>query len=52
MPNLTAGRDYTVYVSSHTSQGGSPFKLVEAFNFKTAENRMRKKISEFFNRHM
>ncbi|XP_047490345.1 uncharacterized protein LOC125039983 [Penaeus chinensis] len=35
---LTSGQDYMVYVSSHTSYGRSPYSLVEAFTFKTAEN--------------
>ncbi|XP_063846801.1 hemicentin-2-like isoform X1 [Scylla paramamosain] len=40
VPGLTYGRDYEVYVSSSTRYGHSPFRLVEAFTFKTAENRM------------
>ncbi|CAL4127588.1 unnamed protein product [Meganyctiphanes norvegica] len=36
---LTAGKEYMVYVSSHTPYGRSPYRLVEAFTFKTAENR-------------
>ncbi|XP_042885515.1 uncharacterized protein LOC122261794 isoform X4 [Penaeus japonicus] len=38
---LTSGHDYMVYVSSHTSYGRSPYSLVEAFTFKTAENRSK-----------
>ncbi|KAK4320080.1 hypothetical protein Pmani_009021, partial [Petrolisthes manimaculis] len=38
---LTSGQDYMVYVASFTPYGHSPYRLVEAFTYTTAENRMR-----------
>ncbi|XP_050710716.1 neural cell adhesion molecule 1-B-like [Eriocheir sinensis] len=47
LEGLTPGLDYVIQVSAHNDLGASPAVTLEAFTYKTAENRMRnEKVEE------